>query len=157
MEKKKVHLAELYPVIADVLKQDGSVILPVTGTSMVPTIRGGRDQVTLVRAQGPLKKYDLPLYRRKSGQFVLHRVISVEKDGSYTCCGDHQWKKEPGIQPEQIIGIVSEFERKGKRIDVRDGGYRRYVRFWVTIRPIRCAILTAAGWLSRLKRAILRK
>ena len=70
---KVVHLAELLPVIQDVLEQNGSVVLTITGTSMYPTMLGGRDQVVLEKPDRALKRGDLPLYRRKNGQFILHK------------------------------------------------------------------------------------
>ena len=155
--RKPVRLAELYPMMRETLDAGGEVILPVTGTSMKPTLLGGRDSVTLVRASSPLRRYDLPLYRRSSGQFVLHRIIAVEPDGTYTCCGDHQWSPERGIRPDQIVALTVRFCRKGKTVAADDPGYLRRVRFWVAIRPLRRVLMKAAGALSRLKRRIIRK
>ena len=152
-ESRKVSLAEFYPVLKEILDSGSSFRLPVTGTSMYPTILGGRDTVKLVKPKQPLKKYDLPLYRReKSGQFVLHRIVRVEKDGSYTCCGDHQWELERGVRPEQIIGVASELCRKGRTFSADKPRYRCWVRFWVWVLPLRRPILRAARVFSGLRR-----
>lgn len=129
--RRYVELADMYPVIAEVLSAGGTFSLTITGSSMYPTILGGRDQVTLVKAPDQLQKYDLPLYRRKSGQFVLHRIVAVEDDGTYTCCGDHQWDLEKGLKQEQMIGLATEFVRKGKRFTAENRRYVRWVHFWV--------------------------
>lgn len=150
----------MYPVINEVLSGGGSFSLTITGTSMYPTILGGRDQVTLVKAPAQLKKYDLPLYRRKSGQFVLHRIVAVEKDGTYTCCGDHQWVLEPGLHQEQMIGIVTELTRKGKYFTADNKRYVRWVKFWVWFLPARKFVFTFKSkvrWLLHLPKAAFRR
>lgn len=156
-ETKKVRLEELFPLISQTLDAGGKVCLPVTGTSMYPTILGGRDQIVLEHPDRPYKKYDLPLYRRASGQFVLHRIIAVEKDGSFTCCGDHQWKKETGLKPEQMLALTVSITRKGKTFSADHPKYVRWVRFWVLIRPLRAAYYSVGIRLSRLKRRLFRK
>ena len=127
---KEIRLAELYPVLREVLESDGSVSLTVTGTSMFPTLLEGQDQVRLVQAPERLQKYDVPLYRRTNGQFVLHRILRVEADGTYTCCGDHQYALEQGIRQDQIVALMTEYVHKGKTISVNDRKYLRWVRFW---------------------------
>lgn len=131
IQSKRVNLADLYPLIQEVLDNGGTFSLTITGSSMFPTILGGRDQVSIVKPSGPLKKYDLPFYRRTNGQFVLHRIVDVQEDGTYTCCGDHQWLLEPGIRHEQVIGVVTDYVRKGKAFRDDNKSYRRYVKFWV--------------------------
>ena len=133
----KVSMKELYPLIRETLDHGQIFCLPITGTSMLPTIKGGRDRVFLSSAVLPLKKGDLPLYRRDSGQFVLHRIVSVQQDGSYVCCGDNQWIKEPGIRPDQILAIAAELERKGRRFPVSNAFYRGWVRLWTVLLPVR--------------------
>ncbi len=157
LPKKQIWLKELYPIIEETLEQGGSFRLTVTGTSMVPTIRGGRDSVTLVRKNGKPEKYDLPLYRRRDGSFVLHRIVGMDPDGSYVMCGDHQWVLEHGILPEQMIGVVTEIERKGRRFSVLDRRYLRWVRFWVWALPMRRSFFRLCALPGRLRRFITRK
>lgn len=129
----KIHLADYYPLIQETLDQGRSVTLTVTGTSMFPFLLGNRDRVTLSPITGALKKNDLPLYRRSDGSFVLHRIVKVEKNGTYTCCGDHQWQLEPGLLREQMIAIATEYERKGKHLTNRNIWYRMYRTFWTWV------------------------
>ncbi len=147
-----VSLNELYPLIHERLKEGQSVSLTITGTSMYPFILGGRDRVTLSPITGDLKKNDLPLYRRKNGAFVLHRIVRVEKDGSYTCCGDHQWQLEKGLRREQMIGIATEYVRKGKHLSNRNLLYRLYRTVWTWVlkaRPFFFCIDTYARAIVR--------
>ena len=151
---QNVDLAEIFPILREVLEKGGSFELTVTGTSMYPTLLGGRDQVVLQKADRPLRRGDLPLYRRRNGQFILHRIVSVQADGSFTCCGDHQWIKEPGIRPEDVEALAVRFCRKGIRFDADVGHYRRWVRFWILILPLRKPIFRAAGFLSGLRKKL---
>ncbi len=119
------------PLIKESIEVSGSVKIRVTGYSMQPMIYHLRDTVTIKKPPDNFKKYDLPLYIREDGKVVLHRIIKLSKDGTYVCRGDNQWDKEYGVKKEQIIGIVSDFLRKGKSVDVNSSkGYKLYVLIW---------------------------
>ena len=78
---EKIKLEQLLPVIQETLDGGKEFTLPVTGTSMLPLLVQGRDTVVLKKAELPLKKGDLPLYRRKDGTFILQRIVDV-RNGS---------------------------------------------------------------------------
>ena len=85
-----------YSTYEEELQKNGKIIHTNVGTSMMPLLRQNRDVMIIERPEGRLKKYDVPLYKRKNGQYVLHRILKVrEKD--YVICGDHCVKKEYGI------------------------------------------------------------
>ncbi len=113
---------------------------------MLPMLREGRDTVTLSPLPARLKKYDLPLYRRSGGQFVLHRIVRVGK--SYRCIGDNQFLYEDGVTREQMIAVVTSFTRDGKEVPMTSLGYRLYCRVWHLSRPLRRLWL---GGISRLR------
>lgn len=150
--RRQVQLADLDPLIRETLAAGGAFRMTITGTSNLPTLTGGRDQVTLTQVNGSLRKYDLPLYQRDNGQYILHRVVSVQKDGTYTCCGDHQWIRESGIRPNQIIGCVSEICRNGKQFPVQNRAYRCWVRVWVFLLPCRRLLIRFYHAPGKLKR-----
>lgn len=154
---KKVNMAELYPVMKEVLDSGGSFKLTVTGSSMFPFILGGRDQVTLSPLPQKLRKNDLPLYRRRDGAFVLHRIIRCEKDGTYTCCGDHQWVTEPGLEYDQMIALATAFVRKGREVTNRNLLYRMYRTLWTWIIPLRPYLFGLHNMWRRRKIFIFRK
>ena len=56
------------------------VVTMTSGDSMEPLLFDHDTRVVIRRAEGTLKKGDLPVYRRPSGQFVMHRVERVGKD-----------------------------------------------------------------------------
>lgn len=152
----KIHLADYYPLIRETLDQGGTFSLTITGQSMYPFILGNRDRVTLSPITGKLKKNDLPFYRRANGQFVLHRIVKVEKDGTYTCCGDHQWWLEKGLKHDQMIGVATEYVRKGKRLTNKNVIYRIYRTVWTWLLRYRkyfFALYSKAVTLFRRKKA----
>lgn len=157
--RQYVDLNDIYPLVLEVLENEGKFLLTPTGNSMYPTIRNGRDKVTVKKPPEKLKKYDLPFYRRKNGQFVMHRIVSVDEDGTYTCCGDHQWVREKGITDEQIFGIVTELVRNGKHYTPESRGYSMWVRFWVWFLPARKFVFTFKNrvrWVLHLPKAAFR-
>lgn len=148
----KVQLADFYPLIKETLDGGGTFSLTITGTSMYPFIVGDRDQVTLSPITGRLKKNDLPLYRRSNGAFVLHRIVKVEKNGTYTCCGDHQWQLEKDLKQEQMIGIATEYVRKGKHLTNKNLIYRFYRMTWTWVLKYRWVFFTVIQKLHGLKK-----
>ena len=150
-EKMRVNLSELLPVIEEQLSLGKEVCFSPNGISMLPMLRAGRDSVFLKSPPPKLKKYDLPLYRRRDGKFVLHRVVKVQKNGCYTMCGDNQYSYEPDISHEQIIGIVSVFVRKNKRISCNNATYRLYCMIRVRERRLYGVWLRLTEKLVNLK------
>ena len=128
LKTKEARLEQLLPIIREQLQNGQSVRFTTNGTSMLPMLRDGRDQVVLSPLPVRLKKYDLPLYRRENGQFVLHRVVAVGE--TYTCVGDNQFDFESGLRHEQMIGVVTAFTHKGRTYSVNDFSYKLYCRFW---------------------------
>ena len=116
MSDVSLRLAQILPLIQERLAAGESVQFTPRGTSMRPMLEGGRDQVILSPLPEKLQKYDLPLYRRPDGQFVLHRV--VEAGETYTCIGDNQIVFEHGVPHEWMIALATGFIRKGKKYSV---------------------------------------
>ncbi len=152
MNSTEFFLADAIEAIDEVLSSGGEFHIYPRGTSMLPIIKQGRDSVVLRRnSKRPAQKYDIVLYRRENGQFVLHRVLNVEKDGTYVMCGDNQTKIEHGIKGEQIVGYVSEIYRNGKPIRMETNWYPFYVSLWCKM-PLRKFFL----FIGRVKNKIVR-
>lgn len=66
-----------------------SVPVPVSGDSMRPFLHPG-DMVYLDLPQPPLRKGDVVLFTRPTGQYILHRICQVYPDGSFRMRGDNQ-------------------------------------------------------------------
>ena len=143
---------ELLPLIEERLAAGYAVrYLPFRGVSMLPMLRQGKDSVELSPLPAKLKKYDLPVYRRPSGQLVMHRVWAVKED-HYICMGDNTEAFEP-VYPEQLLGLVSASKRGEKRIEVTNPGYRLYCRLWRLTRPLRAV----CKWIGRQIKKCLKR
>lgn len=136
------------PLFRQQLSQGGRVRFSPKGTSMLPMLRQGTDTVELSPITGKLKKYDLPLYQRENGQYVLHRIVKAED--TYTCIGDNQFQLEPGLRHDQMIAVVSAFYRGEKRWEVTAWQYRLYCRLWHHSRRLRGLWLAVKARLRRI-------
>lgn len=130
------------------LRDDPSVeALPlvITGNSMSPFLIHGRDTVYLSRLTRPVRRGDMLLYQRESGGYVLHRVYKAAPEG-LTMIGDAQTELEPGIQPEQVIAIVTRVERKGKPLAPGSFWWVFFEKIWIRIIPLRKAVERLYSW-----------
>lgn len=130
------------------IQKSGKLIYTNVGNSMMPFIRQGRDILIISKVNGRLKRYDVPLYKRDSGQYVLHRILKVRKD-DYIICGDNHYVKEYGITDKNIIGVLTAVIRNGKEIPVTDCKYRIYVHLWCDFFPIRAGIIRIKQFVER--------
>lgn len=124
------NLEELLPLINDQINAGGEVRFKPRGISMLPFLMEGRDEVILAASPEKLKKGDIPFYRRDEGGFVLHRIVGIDKDGSYVLCGDNQYHREHGVKQEQIIAVVKAVYRKGKYISADDLYFKLWGALW---------------------------
>ena len=116
---------------------------------MLPMLYHRRDKVCLVKPQGKrLKKYDIPLFVRQDGKYILHRIVAVKAEG-YVVVGDNQCTKEYPVQPSQILGVVKGFWRNGKYTSCDDFFYRTYCRLWVSLYPARRLYFKGKQLLSK--------
>lgn len=128
-------------VLLKMLAENIDVTITVTGDSMFPLWRHKRDSVVLTKCdKTALKKGDIPLYKRRTGQYVMHRIIKVNKD-SYNLCGDAQTQIEYDLAKDNIIAEVKAFTRKGKKYNCNDPWVRLYTALWIGLLPIRGIIL----------------
>ncbi len=122
----------------EILKRDGVLVYKTQGVSMRPMLKQNRDLVTIRPVSGRLKKYDVPLYRKKGGGYLLHRIIAVTENG-YVIRGDNTYVKELNVTDNDIVGVLTAFKRKGKDYTVESKGYRLYARVWNFLYPLRKA------------------
>jgi hypothetical protein len=130
-------MGALSPLMEEVLQNAGEVTFMVTGNSMRPLLRHRRDKVCVVKPRETLlKKYDIPLFVRQDGKYILHRITSVKPAG-YVVVGDNQEAKEYPVLHAQVIGVVKGIWRGEKYISCEDFRYRAYCRLWVFAYPFR--------------------
>lgn len=131
------------------INENGKILFTNIGKSMNPLIKQDRDILIIEKINGKLKKYDIPLYKRDNGQYVLHRILSV-RDNEYVICGDNCYVKEYGIRDTNIIGILTGIVRNGKQIKMTDLKYKIYTHLWCDLFFIRAFALKTRNFLKRM-------
>lgn len=147
IQTMSVSMEALEPLFRERLAAGQQVRFSPMGTSMLPMLREGRDSVVLSPPPKKLRPFDLALYRRDSGAYVLHRITAVGQ--TYTCMGDNQFVSEHGLRHDQIIALVTGFRRNGRDHSVTEPGYRLYCFLWHYSRPLRRFWRRGLGWLRR--------
>lgn len=133
------------------IRQNGYLVYTNVGVSMMPLLRQNRDLMVIEKQEGRCARYDAVLYKRKNGQYVLHRILKVRKE-DYVICGDNCWRREYGITDEQILGVLTAVVRDGKKMPVTDRNYQRYVHLWCDFYYIRAVIFFMRDMLRAIKR-----
>ena len=131
-----ISLKEMWPLIEETLRLGGRFRFYPRGVSMRPLLRAGSDSVLL---EQPLciKRGDILLYKRKSGAFVLHRVMHLSADGTLDMCGDGQTSLERGIPRESVLARVAGIYRDDRYFDVAHPKLSLYASVHMRTRPVR--------------------
>ena len=155
MEYSQISLSELWPVMEEQIENGKTVVFAPNGTSMLPLIRPNTDKVMLKKAPEQLKKYDIPLYLRENGQFVLHRVVGLDGDG-YVMCGDNQYRREHGITDGQILAVACGVYKGNDFMQFDGREYMRYCKKQVAKKRIYGGYMKVRGFAGKIKRKIKR-
>lgn len=151
MKVRRLPMEQFGPILEEQIRS-GAASLPVTGSSMLPMLREGRDIVLLVPVEGVPRRGDVLFYRRMNGQYVLHRLIRMEDENTCLCCGDNQWQREL-LPLSCVLARVERVRRAGKQYDLNTCKiYRLYATIWTALFPVRRPILGVRrllGWLRR--------
>ena len=114
------------------IKELGYAVVPITGTSMLPLLKEGRDRVELEPcSQERLKKGNVVLYKKNDGTLVLHRIIKTENREFFTVLGDHQFNNDEWVNKNQIIAVACGFFIKGRYVNEKTRWYRLYKKIWL--------------------------
>ena len=109
--------------IEDVLSSRGQYVGPTVGVSMLPMLKNRRDTIVVQAKTERLQRLDVALYRRGDA-YVLHRVLQPI-DGGYIIRGDNCYADEE-VPEDAVIGVLTEFFRKGKHYYCTDKKYIKY-------------------------------
>lgn len=113
---------------AEELKKTGAIAFVPSGVSMWPTLKNRGQTVIVTAKKERLKRYDVALFVRRDGKYVLHRVMEP-KEGFYIICGDSQFVTE-NVKEEQVIGVMEGFYRGKRYISCSDEDYKKEVEEW---------------------------
>lgn len=119
--------------IQESIEKNGFHLSSVVGTSMMPLLRQGKDLVKVVPVTDKLSKYDIALFQRPTGEYVLHRVVKVKKN-YYIICGDNRFLREK-IPFDWIVGVAESVfinDEEIKMSDTRQIAYAKKIcrTFW---------------------------
>jgi hypothetical protein len=141
---------ETAPVLEALIEGGLAVGLPVTGSSMTPTLHPG-DRIVVAPFLGLPAPGQIVVARAAAG-IVAHRLASVEmRDGRrlYRTQGDAENGLDAGVRREEIIGRVVEVIRGGRRTPVDDSPWaRRRALFRLALRRRRPRLVRAAILMS---------
>lgn len=139
--------------IEEILEKEGVFVSATVGASMYPMIRNRKDTIVISPSTERLKKYDIPLYKR-GDKYILHRIIDVLPE-SYVICGDNCIQREYDITDKEILGVLTEFYRGEKKINLQGKGYLCYAKVWCALYPLRYVYKRAKGILVSIVKKML--
>lgn len=119
----------LMPVLCSLLEEGKDVSLTVTGYSMQPFFRHGRDSVLVSPPKGVPCRGEIVLIRDVAGRYILHRVLDVA-DGIIYTCGDGNRRPDPPMSVSGLCGVVHSAKRKGKVITDKSFYWKLHARIW---------------------------
>ncbi len=133
-----VSMGQISDLMLALLKDGTDVELTATGGSMRPLWRHRKDIVKLTDIDtDKIKKWDVLLYQRADGSYVLHRVVKVN-DTTLDFLGDAQFGIETGVPKSRVVAKAIGYKRGGgKYRSMESGGYKAYVWLWCNSRGIR--------------------
>ncbi|MCD8370943.1 MAG: ATP-binding cassette domain-containing protein [Clostridiales bacterium] len=121
--------------IMEEVEQNGFVVIPIRGISMLPLLHQDTSHVLIRKLKDRPKKNDVVLYVRPDGTQVLHRLMGYDED---VCLirGDNTYGMER-VPISAVKGVMETAWRGEKEIQVSDFQYRLYVQFWNLVYPLR--------------------
>jgi hypothetical protein len=133
MNEVKVLSKEIIPVFIEFLNEGKSVLLKVSGHSMLPFFKHQQTIVTLSKKE-IYEKYDVILYL-SHGLYKLHRITNIQKD-HFIVYGDALKDKEIVYQND-VIGYVKYHQNKEKKIYYKNKSYLFKIKIWIILKPLR--------------------
>ena len=146
---------ELFENIQQFLHDEYLASFTVTGNSMWPFLRHGKDHVVLEPcAEKTLKKGDIVLFMPEQGRYLLHRIVWV-RESQFCTAGDGNCFRDGTFNQGCVVGRVATLVRKGKKISCTNWLYRVSSHIWMALFWVRPVLLKAlrklAMWKNILK------
>ena len=142
-EKRLIPNEELFTLIEETLRENYQAEFTVTGNSMWPLLRHGRDRVIVEScAAASLKTGDVVLLRAAEGRYLLHRVTALRGD-CFETTGDGNCFRDGFFPRDRVIARVVRVIRKGKTLNVTRFYWQPVFRLWMALFPVRGRIMRA--------------
>ncbi len=110
----------------------GHGFFQTVGDSMEPLLHNRKSTVVIEIKKEPLKRFDVVLYKRPTGEYVLHRLIQIQ-NGICLIRGDNRIDTEQ-VPAAWILGSMSGFyaDETDHYTSCGDKSYQRYVKtLWI--------------------------
>ena len=133
---KVVDTREYLSMLRGLVEEGHEVSMLISGSSMSPFLIHQRDTIYFKQPDRLLRKGDMVFFQRQSGQYVMHRIYKVKKDGYYLI-GDGQTIIEGPIQRNQIFALVTKVQRKGKWLKPGNFWWEFFAHIWINAIPMR--------------------
>ncbi|MDO4491748.1 MAG: S24/S26 family peptidase [Lachnospiraceae bacterium] len=149
---KIVDTYEYVSVLRELTEEGQSVSMLISGSSMSPFLAHQRDYIYFEKPKRPLKKGDMVFYQRDTGQYVMHRICRVCKDGTFHMVGDAQIQIEKGIRPDQIFALITQVKRKNRLLKPGDFWWDFFQKVWIRMIPLRPLAKRVYSVIYRLRK-----
>ena len=127
-------MQQLVGILDDVSETGAEICVTVNGTSMEPFLHHGQDKVFFSKLPEKLRRGDILLFKRADGRYVMHRLYSIDKDGTFSFAGDAQVDLDRKIPFKHILYYVPKVIRNGKEINCNKGFWRFIMTGYMLIR-----------------------
>lgn len=141
-------------IIERELEKHGSYASVTRGISMRPLFKTRRDMVIITPPPAEFKKYDVVLYTGAGNKYTMHRIIDIDGD-TLIIRGDNTYRRER-VPVSNVIGILTEFNRRGKHHTVEERGYKIYSRIWHYLYPVRHFLNLFRRLASKIKHTVFK-
>lgn len=121
--------------VSEAFESGAEISFEVPNSDMMPTMREFYDTVTVIKPHNPLKKNDVVVFQSDDGKLFLSRVVYVN-NGTYSLSADGQKTTDYNITDTQIVGVMTSFDRKGKKISADNKYYQYYLMLLPVVKAI---------------------
>lgn len=131
-----------------------SVDIYINGESMRPLIRKGKDLVTIEPVTRCLKIGDVVLFT-DGKRYVVHRIIRIMENGNrIETMGDNCVVPDRLLKKEQVLGLVTRYERNGKIHTLDSEKSRQFGIFWNKLLPFRKGYRRGRRYIGKIIRML---
>lgn len=127
------------------LSKGNRVKIRAKGNSMRPFIRGDEDILLLAPTSRSLRRGDIVLARLKSCEYVVHRIVKIDRNCIHLSGDGNLFQKEK-CDKKYVFGMVEMICRHSRYLKLTNLSFRLLALGWYLLLPFR-----------RLKYKILRK
>lgn len=137
--------------VEQMLEDGMDVEFTVTGNSMWPLLKHGRDSVTLTLCRGSdIKKGDIILFEALPSKYLLHRVTRIS-EGFFETTGDFNTFCDGKFPKDCVKGKAVNITRKGKSFKTDTLLMKMYSVCWMGLFPVRPPLLRFISFISKIK------